>query len=246
MPTTLYKKLGLSKQELITKVHQLYWNQNLSQKKIANVLNCNITTIERMFASKFILPRTLSQSARIVKKRNLNISEEQIEILNGLLLSDFHIEKGAFQARLSFGFKYKEFSEYCIKKLNCFQWSELKQDKKTGAWHAKTAFYKDLFILKTLWYNKKKRVPKDLKITPLTLLFWYLGDGQKVDYGALLCSESFCRKDNIRLSRQLDQLQIKNKVTPNNRIRICGKEGFLALMNTIGECPIKCYTYKFL
>lgn len=243
----LHKKLNLTKNQLIEIIHQMYWEDNLSQLQIAKKLNCHPTTIENFFRRKEILSRSSSEASKNRKRRIADIDYHQIEILNGLMLSDFHIEKGAFQARLSFGFKHLEFAEFCIEQLRCFEWSALKQDKTTGCWHSKTKFYENLMDYKNIWYKDGKKISPDIDISPTTLLLWFLGDGMvtKDGYGAILCSESFSLIENQILHKKILNLGISNFITKSNRIRISGKGGYKKMLQIIGKCPVECYQYKF-
>jgi len=243
----LHQRLGISYGYLIEKITRMYWEENLSQLKISKKLNCDITTVEKFFRCGDIKSRNLSEAGRINKQRIAKINDYQVEVLNGLMLSDFHIESGTFQARLSFGFKHLEFADLCIKELNCFEWIPPKQDKSTGCWHSKTKFYENLQDYKNIWYLKRKKIIPSIDISPTTLLFWFLGDGTvaKNGYGAILCTEAFSNSENKNLSKKILKLGIPNNTTPSNRIRILGHYGYIKMLEIIGKCPIECYKYKF-
>jgi hypothetical protein len=242
----IYKRLGLTKEEFVSLIEKKYWKENLSQASIANDIGCHPTSIENVFRQGLVKSRTLSESSRNAKKRCCEITEKQQDIFNGMMLSDFHIEKGAFQARLTFGFKHLDFANFCIEQLNCFDWSTPTQSTITNCWHSKSKFYERLMDYHNIWYSDRKKIVPNIKITPATLLFWYLGDGMSTRYGVLLCSESFSREENQILSDKITELGIKNHVTPNNRIRLSGNKGKQQLLSIIGDGSIECYKYKFL
>ena len=243
----LHARLKISQEDLLKQIHDLYWNQKLSQNAIAQYFQCHITTIENIFRKGLVVSRTNQEACRNTKENHCKINQKQKDILNGLLLSDFHIEKGTFQARLSFGFKHKEFAELCMRELNCFQWYKLSQAKTTGCWHSKTAFYKELFDLRNVWYPEGVKIVPDIKLSKESIMYWFLGDGMKDKrgHGAIFCCESFNIKDNLKLSNMLNKINIKNHLTPSNRIRISGQKGFKSLIEFIGDSPIECYKYKF-
>jgi hypothetical protein len=245
--TSLYRKLNLSKDDLIELINNLYWKEELSQSKIAAKFNCHITTIENFFKENGIKSRNPSASIKIVKRRNCDINQRQEEVLNGLMLSDFHIEDGNFQSRISFGFKHLEFANLCINELNCFEWQEIKKYEPSNCWHSKTKFYEKLKNYRNMWYAENKKIVPDIHISSLTLMFWFLGNGMAVqkNKSAILCTESFSHKENKKLSEKIALLGIKNHVTPSNRIRISGKSGYKKLIDIIGNSPVQCYNYKF-
>lgn len=244
---SLNHTLNLNKEELDGIIFDMYWNKNLSQQSIAKELGCHVTTIENIFRKGRVKARSAQEACRNTKLRNCLINEKELSILNGLLLSDFHIEDGAFQARLAFGFKHKEFAEFCIKSLPCFEWLDVKQCKTTGCWHSKTKFYKELFDLRQQWYIDRKKIVPSINVSKETALFWFLGDGMKIKNGSggLLCCESFDISYNQALSDQLTILGIKNHVTPSNRIRLSGAKGLESFLQYIGTSPVECYRYKF-
>ncbi len=243
MPAALNKRLGLTEQELVDLFRHMY--ESMSQSRIAARIGCDITVVEKWFKRGNILVRSQSEKMGLRFKRHVDLSTRQIEILNGLLLSDFHLEQSVFQARFSFGFKHIEFAQAIIQELSGLQWSKPRQNSHTGCWHAKSKFFANLIDWRNKWYSQhKKVVPNDLVLTPETLYWWYLGDGRVDDYGLTLCTESFETNENESLVRQLAHLGIQAHRTPSNRIRIrsAGVTKFIAI---IGSPRVSCYSYKW-
>jgi len=112
------------------------------------------------------------------------------ELLNGTLLGDAGIR--VWKSRYGNYFYYKlsakdKMSLLWYKKLfqkfgiNCYisQDNKISETSALGFYMNKYSF---LLNLREKWYSKIngktiKLVPSDLRLTPKTLLFWYLGDG---------------------------------------------------------------------
>lgn len=243
MPVALNKRLGLTETELIDLFRNMY--KSMNQTQIAKQIGCHITAIEDWFKRGNIPRRSQSEIRGLRYQRFVDLSTRQIEILNGLMLSDFHLEPSVFQARFSFGFKYTEFAQAIIKELSELQWSKPKQNNHTGCWHAKSKCFMNFISWRDKWYSQRKKViPSDLVLTPETLYWWYLGDGMVDDYGLVLCSESFETEENNSLTQQLEHLGVQAQRTPSNRIRI-KSAGVLKFIAIIGPPRVSCYSYKW-
>lgn len=108
------------------------------------------------------------------------------------------------------------------------------------------------------WYpNGIKTIPKDLKLTPITCLYWYLDDGclDKHNGTIILNTQGFLVKNlkEIILSQIEEILNCKNKVKIHmwkcglNRkpiIRI-PRRYTKKFLEYIGKCPVKEFEYKW-
>ncbi|MCS7106088.1 MAG: helix-turn-helix domain-containing protein [Candidatus Aenigmarchaeota archaeon] len=112
---------------------------------------------------------------------------ELLEIINGTLLSDASIRvwKSKYYY-YTLNAKDKNFLKWVNKKFRKFRISTYLVLNNTLSKVYSLGFYMNLYPelinLKEKWYKKEngktfKTIPRDLKITPTTLLFWYLGDG---------------------------------------------------------------------
>jgi transposase-like protein len=246
MAVSLWKRQGLTLDQFKQQITDLYWAHNLSQAKIAKKLDCDTTCIENWFKKLEIETRTQSEVLRIAKSRTFYITDKEHQILDGLIISDIHLESSVFQSRASFGVKHLEFAEAIISHTSTLNWRKLKYNQSSLGWYCKTPYCTNLHDQRQRWYpNGIKIVPKDIKITPTMMLWWYLGDGYKTKYGAVLCTDSFIKNDNKRLANLISQEGIPCHWTPRNRIRIEGNFGFQQLISYIGESPVKCYEYKW-
>lgn len=128
------------------------------------------------------------------------------------------------------------------------------KDKRYGSFSYKytSRAYVELMPIYKQWYpNGKKIVPKDIKLTPLTVRQWYIGDGSLVKRKTrrirpyiILCTCGFLIDDVNWLTREMSNLGIKAKRYSGNiiYISVCYVKEFL---NYIKECPVECYKYKW-
>jgi hypothetical protein len=194
-----------------------------------------------------------------IKKKSRNppvsFTEKQTKILEGLLLSDGHIDANYVSGRYTQGCKYSEFLEH-IKNALPLRWSPLWHDKKWNCHHMKSRFTPNLLETRKKWYpNGKKAVPKDLILSEETLLYWFLGDGSirfqnraknpmSKTFEIKLATDSFSKSDNIFLISQLEGLGIKSSLLGRNQIRILAKSN-AKFFKLIGNPPVQCYEYKW-
>jgi hypothetical protein len=125
------------------------------------------------------------------------MKSELLEIVNGTLLGDGYIKFDTYGNKKYYSFKLtakdinflkwvkKKFEKY---KLNCW----ITYDSKSSDVHSlyfyinsAKYFREELLSLRNKWYKEIKgktikAVPRDLELTPTTLLFWYLGDGSLI------------------------------------------------------------------
>ena len=245
MPQALYKKLGMSKKDFKNKLVFLY--KNNTQSEIAEVLGCNTTCIEDWFGKLNIPGRSPSEAQLRRNKRNVNISNYEHNVLNGLMLSDLYIEESPGQGRLSCCFKHLEFLNRIISELSCFSWLDPKYNKSAISWHSKTKYYYELKRLRNIWYNEDriKIVPKDIIINKHTLKWWFLGDGMLRKYAIILCTDSFLESDTKWLCNKVREFGVRCNITPSGRLRVGGSESVDKFLNIIGPTDINCYNYKW-
>jgi 16S rRNA G966 N2-methylase RsmD len=195
-----------------------------------------------------------------------NILEEgsvEMQVIDGLLLSDGYISSSKDQKyhRFSLASSQKEFISYCRDKLLKLNPSEImggehgysNEKGYEKVMHAfSTAFHPDFTKQRVRWYiDGKKLVPKDIKLTPLSLKLWYYGDGTLINNRisnscvVRLSTDGFTQEDVEFLIEQLKTLfGIKSK-NANGRIRLL-TESIPSFFNCIGMVSdIDCYSYKF-
>lgn len=201
------------------------------------------------------------------------MNQKQIDIFNGLIISDGYLELGqkSKNPRLSFSLKHKEFAENIVNSLNCLIWEsngsitenkrfDKRINKEVTTYQIRTRALECLNSFYSKWYScKKKIVPEDLSLSKEMVLYWYLGDGflerkkAKPNYRRIgFCTESFSEEENNILKNKLkeilntDYIYLENSNKKKNKRIIIAKTGITAFYNFLGDqSPVKCYDYKF-
>ena len=153
-----------------------------------------------------------------------NLSETELEILNGHLLGDgcLQIHKRCKNAvfslqRVATDLEYLKWSKSNL--INIFKDTTIKykstQDKRTGKTYysvcLRTKTCSELTNLYNKWYkNKLKRVPEDIKLTPITLAVWFADDGcvskdSVNSLGVKLSTDGFIKDDVEHLASLLKE-----------------------------------------
>lgn len=181
---------------------------------------------------------------------NKKVKEEIIECIDGFLLGDGHISKSS--CKLEWSVKYEEFSNYLA---NLFKEYYITQkqysvfDNRTNKYYTSNrgtsrcfAFLKEQ---RKRWYpDGKKIVPKDVKITPKSVMLWYLGDGCLRGVNISLSTLCFSKEDNQFLCEKLKQIGIDAHVNKSNNIYI-KLDSVREFFKYIGINEVRCYDYKF-
>ncbi len=181
--------------------------------------------------------------------------DEISEFFDGFMLSDGSISKN--NPHLEWSVKHKEFDTYLKEVFGVYapvSSERLVKDARLSdgryiTHRGNTKTHPDIKMQRKRWYPSDiKIVPDDVKITPKSLLMWYLGDGCRNPYSILLCTDSFAKTHVDHLIVKLRTLGLIGKIRyhcRNPRIWFSSSETkkFLKL---IGEhSPIGCYKYKF-
>jgi len=266
------KKFNISKEELV----ELYEKQKKSTTQIAKIYNCCFNTIIARLNEYNIPIRKRKDSICIARgyHKNIKLNEYVLQIFDGILLSD-----GGYD----FGGKDKKTASLKITQMEKHKgWlDELKTvfednniecsmahrfsrsiDKSFPQWVLKTRYYLELGDERKRWYPKgKKIVPRNIRLTPIVLAHWYMGDGHldptskrtksgKKFYRLKLCTESFTKEENEFLRDKLKKIYGWNfniiKVR-NNRYRVGTnqpKEIKDFLFKT-SPYKVECFKYKW-
>ena len=105
--------------------------------------------------------------------------------------------------------------------------------------------------IKKIWYpNGKKVVPYNLKLTPVTVRQWYIGDGcleknRNSRPRIKLATQSFSELENMYLKKILSELGFKITYSPANNCLFVSPYSVDNFLAYIGDCPIECYKYKW-
>lgn len=196
-------------------------------------------------------------------KDKINFTEEQMQILNGALIGDgcLSLHKHGANAIFSYTSKSKQHVEFVCnyfkqywsgEGLKCVNIYDKRTNKEYSRYVVKTYTNQSFTAEYNRWYpNGKKCLPKDLMITPLTCLVWYIGDGcichEKRSEYIKLATHFYPKEDqeNILLP-QMQQFEPSLMAAGNNQYFIYiphKKEA--EFLQYIGECPFSDYAYKW-
>jgi len=187
----------------------------------------------------------------------MGFEKEAIEWINGELLGDGRLElTSSSSVRFRYTSKCFEYIEYIKNMINSFGIKGEKIYKyprtiKSYEYKYASRSHKELLNLQQKWYlNNKKIVPKDLNLTSLTCRQWYIGDGQLSCQGKRnpyirLHAQGFSIYDVEWLVNQLIKLGFKATRRPSKNNIGISTYSTKEFLNYIGECPVKCYEYKF-
>jgi hypothetical protein len=215
------------------------------------------------YAKKYNIGRSMSASRRNRDDESLDytreyMTEDYIESIDGLLLGDGSLDPKKtgylILARATWGVAIQEFAHYLAEQITGYNPDvkdyKHKKMKLRLLWQGRTRFHPDLGNQHIRWYSSgKKQPPDDVRITPKSVMLWYLGDG------SLVCKEStvmvrlstdgFAPERVEFLAKRLNDIGIKCHRNGDNRIQIDAR-GVPAFFDFIGrKSPVECYQYKF-
>lgn len=233
-------------------------------------MDISVGTIYRELMRHHIPVRDKSESvSRAVSTLNVDetyMTEEILEWLDGFLLGDgginFNNRENLMGSRLHIGSTEKEWAKYAMTKFDVYNATEPKEggtiDEKHPhkMWSSRTLTHPDIIQQAKRWYsgvNQSKKVPLDVRITPTSILLWYLGDGS-VTYGIdsntyivrfATCAFSIDDIEKI-LMPKLQALGIEClREQSKNDIRI-RSHSVGRFFDIIGhKSPIACYDHRF-
>lgn len=247
-----------------------YVKKHMSFPKIRKMLfnhgyNIHVGTLHA-YAKRLGFGRTISEA----KRKNLEenpldwaqavITEEVIEAIDGFILGDgsISVNKNMTAGRLRCDVEHVGFCAYMMEFFKDYgsSVSRVNDDSMRQGyyWAGNTLHHPDLAKQYLRWYpetNEKrdKQPPDNVRITPTSVMLWYLGDGSVVQTGNSIAirisTDSFLPERVEFLASKLKEKKIDCHRNNDNRIYIEAK-GITAFFKFIGnKSPIKCYDYKF-
>ncbi len=231
-------------------LREKYLDEGLSLREIATMGSCGRTAVG-CWLRRFNIPiRSTANHVRYTTHLK--------EFMSGLLLGDGHLNQAnPLSARYQHADKHKEYIEWLSSELRKHgiqqsgQIGVMKKHRRNPiaryyVYNSKS--YRELPILKQRFYRRgRKTIPKNLKITPVIVMNYYVGDGSwvKKQRYCQIRVHSFTNKELSLISSQLEKAEILNSVTSNGiyiRVRSCSN--FFNYILSSGLRP-PCYAYKF-
>ena len=177
------------------------------------------------------------------------------DFIDGFLLGDGHVSTQ--NCHISWSLKYPEFSTFIEKRLNVYapkssrRFAKDARCKNGGYFTTRgnTKCHPDFKKQRTRWYPQgKKIVPKDVLLSPESVLIWYLGDGSVKKYSVTLHTNGFTQECVRFLIKRLSLIGIPSKMILHNQQPeiFISSSGSKLFFDYIGwESPVRCYDYKF-
>lgn len=122
------------------------------------------------------IPRRTQSQAWELRIKHLEVSERFIEIVDGLLLGDGYLNNGRHSSGFRLTLKSKDFINWIQELLESCGIS-CRRSMQDIYHRLETLSYAELLDQRRRWYQLKKEVPFDVRITPLSTKLWFLGDG---------------------------------------------------------------------
>ncbi|WP_413808141.1 hypothetical protein [Streptomyces sp. OE57] len=225
---------------------------------------CDEKTVRRWKDRYGVASRPVSETAALRQARTDELPARTLEVIEGELLGD-----GSLVSRVRGTTRYaaqylhhardRAYLEWLVTQLPGLEHTIFGPYKpETGtAFVLQTRTYAGLLPLFERWYDparpahRRKRVPLDLRVTPLMALHWYLGDGHlAVDRRSpgtkpviRLSTDGFALEEVERLAAQLQHCRARvGRFGKGHRI-VLDSAPFL---EWIGHCPVPdVYGYKW-
>lgn len=181
-----------------------------------------------------------------------SFTEEEKEIIMGCLLGDAAMRKKTNALlEINHSLKQRELVDFLYVKLKRFVGTIPKERKGKGTRIAYRFTTKSLpcftNIYNFFFRNRKKIIPKNLRLTGITLAFWFMDDGSKSRKSVYLNTQEFSKKENFLLKEKLaNDLGIKvtlNKDKIYFRLRV-KQESMEKFKQLTEKYLLPSFTYK--
>lgn len=246
----------------INLIIELY-NNGYSQQQLGKMYNVSNATIRYYLLKNNITIRDLKESCKKnVNNKVIYIDEFLSENLIGWILGDggLRLQKRAKNPHFIYCDKKYEHIIYIKNILNEYNINcNITQNKNSLCFQLQTENLSIFNVYYKLFYgydglnenNEKRKILPNIKISPIILLNWFIGDG-----GAKKGSKTYnnsaaitCKFYNDFIFKQLYYLfGIKvYKVRDRNEYKYYfSNKSFKKLLDYIGLCPVDCYRYKWI
>jgi len=235
-----------------------YINQQKSTCLIAQECGYSQTAIYKQLTKCDIPRRSLSEAVHLATANRCVITLELLERISGQLLGDAYLYPyKKYSARLSWGQKHKEYAQYIKDTLANLGMSSGNMHYYKNAYHFNTISYPELLPLRQKWYyydetlkRNRKKVPRDLELTPAVCREWHLGDGglnhpKNGRSYIMLSTYDFPIKEVNFLVEKLNNLGFKTTRQEKHNTIYISTKSTKRFLKYIGPCPVKCYEYKW-
>ena len=184
-----------------------------------------------------------------------SLTQLQKSLINGSILGDGYIRivpgrKDAF-LEINHSYKAKEYVDWKYAILKAVAGSRPKMREGNGkriAYRFYTKQHPEITeLFRRFYQDRKKIIPIDLKLNPITLAVWFMDDGSRCrESDVYLNTQQFSYEDQQRLIKNLQQFDIEARVNRDKeylRLRIL-KSSLPKFRSLIGEHIIPSMRYK--
>jgi len=240
-------------EQLKAEIYDLYINKGLSSVEIGEQFGLDYSTVLKYARAVGIPIRGRDEAAK--KRRGcVALKGRLAEILDGELLGDGSLIKPRRgDAYFTYTTSRRGYLEWLLGLLASFNLEPTGKGiyKAVGSgwsprpcYHYHSKRYPELTDFYQRWYpNGKKHVPKDLVLTPITCLHWYLGDGSlnsplPTPY-ITLSTQAFTKEEVEFLVSLLNEIVGEAKVGkhPSGPVITMSSKAARRFLEYIGPCP---------
>jgi len=255
-------------------LHQKYVIEGKGTNRIANIVGCKAAnSVRQALIRHNISVRNISNGLTYNRKDDFLLSDVALQIIIGSLLGDGFLRKHNKYSDNSYPYfakrnKFKDHVEYVAQNIFTDHFNKyisvdinINFGKRLVYHIIRTHVQKSLLDLYKRWYPEnnyfKKIVPKDIELTPIVLLNWFMDDGNSYrrkrktrQIIITFCAESFTSQDQLWL---IDEMQNKYGISCSLRnvkfgtgCRIEIKQSYADIFyDIIGKCPVPSMKYKW-
>ena len=184
------------------------------------------------------------------KNQKLVINSRQEDIIIGSLLGDAYITRRG-QIQFEQSGKQKEYLYWKHQELGSISYKNISKverfDKRFSKRYISYRFWTRQYFLswrEKFYKDDKKIVPKDIRLTPLSLAIWYMDDGCLSDNHCIIATDGFSKEDIIFLQDAfLKRFLIKSSVKNGSKIAI-KRESFNTFFSLVNPYILSSMRHK--
>lgn len=227
-----------------------------SLTEVAVVLGVGRSTVQRRLVTAGHVIRDSVESTAKYRHLDIPLGEDTVDLMDGMLLGDAHLD-------ITLGGESRLQMDQRSDRAGWLQEVKINLDRvgvgcsvvprnTRPAVTLRTQKYVSLTQQRTRWYPQgTKIVPRDIRLTPVTIAHWYWGDGsvECEGYRATFCTDGFPTEDVEFLQDRLNTLYgmrtTIGRRTPRSWRLCVGKMDDRARLLEIVRpfCP-ECFRYK--
>lgn len=232
-----------------------YLDEEKSLREIAKELEACLGTVCKWMKKCDIPRRDSGKAQHVAKRHSVDLTDYQKRYIEGLILGDGYVNGFKYAGSFYLGDSSKEYVKYLSEIFNDFG---IKNDvsERANDFYLYTKRYPIFKQFREQWYSEEgKRIPEDYKITPVSLLNWYIGDGFRSKFRNEYNSEEvhvgianslFSSEKKKEIIDQLSERGIKASLHRDGEITILkdSQPAFFEFILQGGSIPPS-YEYKF-